>query len=766
MGKITAAETIEEYSGLAEKKVAILKDISNYVVSTENIISIANLMLDLAIRYTNSEKGSLMLVNEFGELYIGAARGIDIQFFSAYREKIGEGISGTVAKQKIPVMVNNIDRDQRFRKWKRDRYNTKSFISCPVLYKRTLLGVLNINDKKDNLPFTDDEFSLIKIIANQAAIIIQNAFLIGQLRMKTTDLEEINRKLMEFDIAKNEFLTRVSHELRTPLNSIKGSIYYLYESAKPLPDEIREFYDIISNETGKLISIAENLLDFLRHGNEAHPMNHSVINLPALAQEVFHSKVLKAALERKAITLKSDIRKEISNIVGDKVRIYQFFINLIEGLSHYLLPHDVITITFDENESVDIRIAISRKLPESVYQNIWNATYFFQTEHPDERFKLYLAWKVAETHRWKLLAENREDSFHVSVSIPNSDAIKVDAVLKTTMDMFTEFIAEVLDINICSIMLADKLTGELSIKSAKGLSDEVVQKTRIRAADSISGWVALEGKPLLLDNIEKVPHFVKLNTQQYNTNSLLSLPLKINDKVIGVINMNNKKTKEPFTLQDLNIASSLCERISFFLNKLYAGEHSEDYFSHFITSLDSLLKTEKKYFKKNRIFPILMERVVGNLNAAEKEQEIAAYISLIYDLGLVSSEDETSKEKKLSPSELSVLKVHPYTTVSLLDEFEFSEEVKKAILYHHERYDGTGYPEGLKGEEIPLMSRALAVVDSFCALVTEKPYRKALTKDAAIDEIKKGSGSLYDPNAVEALEKALADVVIPPMQSL
>ena len=159
--------SIGEYGILLEKKFSILQEISNYVVSTENITSIANLMLDLAINYTNSEKGSLMLVNEFGQLYIGAARGIDIRFFSAYRENIGEGISGTVAKQKIPVLVNDIDKDQRFKKWKRDRYNTKSFISCPVLYKKKLLGVLNINDKKDSLPFTDEEFTLIKIISNQ-----------------------------------------------------------------------------------------------------------------------------------------------------------------------------------------------------------------------------------------------------------------------------------------------------------------------------------------------------------------------------------------------------------------------------------------------------------------------------------------------------------------------------------------------------------------------------------------------------------------------
>jgi GAF domain-containing protein len=751
----------KESAELIEQKFAILQEISNLVVSTDNITSIANLMLDLAINYTNAEKGSLMLSNEFGELYIGAARGIDIRFFNTYREKIGEGISGTVASQKTPVLVSDIDMDRRFKKKKRDHYNTKSFISCPVLYKNKLLGVLNINDKKDGSPFTEDEFTLMKIISNQAAIVIQNAFLMNQMRVKTADLEAINRKLMEFDVVKTEFLSRVSHELRTPLNSIKGSIYYLYETVKPLPDEIRGFYDIISTETNKLISMGENLLDFLRLGNETQTMHQSVINLSGLVGEVLNSKFLRATLERKALKLRLDVKKDISNILGDKIRIFQFFVNLIEGLSHYLTPDDVITIVLDENDDVKIHITVPKQLPESIYQNIWNSTYFFQTEHPDERFKLYLAWKVAETHKWRLFAENREDSFHVSVSIPNSDKERREAVLKTTMDMFTEFISELLEINICSIMLSDELTGELSIKSARGLSDEVINRTRIRAADSISGWVALEGKPLLLENIETTPHFVKLNTQQYSTNSLLSLPLKIDDKVIGVINLNNKKTGQTFTKQDLTLASSICERFSFFLNKLYAGEHSEDYFKHFITSFDSLLNAEKRYSKKNKIFPNIMERVISNLDASDEEKGTAMYVSMIYDLGIVLAENDFLKEKKLSPSELSLLRVHPYNTVGLLDEFEFSEDVKKAILHHHERYDGTGYPDKLKGEEIPFISRALSVVDSFCALITEKPYRKAFTKDAALAEMRKGAGSLYDPRFVEALEKAMAEVILP-----
>jgi hypothetical protein len=753
----------KEIAELCEKKFSILQKISNLIVVTNNITSIANLMLDLAIDYTDAEKGSLMTLNEMGELQICAAKGIDIQLFNSFSESIGEGIAGTVAKQKIPVLVQDINSDERFKEKKRDHYKTESFISCPILFKNRLLGVLNINDKKGGLVFTHDEFTLIQLISNQAAIVLQNALLMNQLRVKAAGLEELNKKLVEFDIVKTDFLTRVSHELRTPLNSIKGAIYYMNKTLQPLSPEHEEFCNIISSETNKLIEISENLLDYLRLENGTQSMKKTIINLPALVQEIFDSKVLKTTLEKKCLKLNLDVKKEISNILGDRLRVFQFFVNLIEGLSHYLLPDDKISLTFDENDYVDIYITIPRHLPESVYQNIWNSTYIFQGEHSEERLKLYLAWKVAEAHKWKLVTENRENSFYVSVSIPHSAKMKIEALLSTTMDMFTEFISEMLNLNICSIMLTDELTGELSIKSARGLSDEVINRTRINAADSISGWVALEGKPLLIDNIENSPDFVRLNAQHYNTNSLLSLPLKINGKVIGVVNLNDKKTGEAFTSQDLHIASSLCERISFFLKKLYAGECTEDYFKHFISSFDSLLNAEKNYFKKSSLFPNLMDMVISNLNASDEDKNAAIYISMIYDLGLVLVENGFLQVKKLSPSEVSVLRVHPYTTIGLLDDFEFSEDVKKAILHHHERYDGTGYPDKLKGDEIPFISRALSVVDSFCALITEKPYRKARNKDKALAEIRKGAGSLYDPKIVEALEKAMAEVIMPGM---
>lgn len=738
-----------------EKKYLILQQISRTIAATNNINALSNVILDLAIKYTNAEKGSLMLINERSELYILAARGFDLQFIETYRIKMGEGIAGIVAQNRSPVLVEDIDKDERFEQKKRDRYKTESFISCPFISRDKLLGVININDKKDGAPFNEDEFDLLKVIADQAAVALENAFLMNQQRTKAVELEDINRKLIETDMNKTEFITRISQELRSPLNSIKGAIYYLQQSEKLKEGRQKEFYNIISEETTGLISIVENLLDFLRLEDETMITKKSLINLVSLLDEVSKSKGLNTALTIKNLQLKMDIKEGVFSIVGDKIKVVQLFINLIEGLSYHLESGDTIGIAVTENDFIKVDLSVPRKIPEAVLSFFFNSRYIFYTEKSDEKIRLYLAKKIAEAHGWTLDAENKDNTFIVSLTIPKSTRERLDTTVSLTMDMFVEFISELLDLNICSIMLRDDITAELTIKSAKGLSDEIVKRTRIKFGDQVAGWVANEGKPVLLEDIESDRRFKRTSISQYNTKSLLSVPLKIDDRVIGVLNLNNKKTAGPFTKKDLNIALILSERISYFLEKLYSGEYREDDINQILTSFDNLLNAVKIYHKKRSLLPDLVLKIMDNLGAGEEEKRKALYASMIYDLGLVLIDESILKKKTLLPSEIQALKIHPYITIGLLENIEFSEDLKGAILHHHERYDGTGYPDGLKRSEIPLISRVLSVADSYCAMTSKRIYGKFYTKDEALLEIKAGSGSIYDPEVIKAFEEVI-----------
>ena len=584
---------MENHSDLAKRKFSILQIISHAIVFTENISSIANLMLDLAISYTNAETGSLLLVNEREELYVLAARGLDDQFIKNYRAKMGEGIAGTVAKNRRPVLVENIDNDRTFRAKNRDHYKTKSFISCPVVNKDRLLGVLNINDKKDGSPFSEDEFELLKLIANHAAMALENAFLMTRLKTKAAELEEMNKKLIETDILKTKFLTRISHELRTPLNSIRGAIYFLQQTENAPKKERGEFQGIISTEADKLTAIIEDLLTFLRFEDEARILNRTVLRMGDILRELQSSPSLMHILTGKGVHLKIAAHGGSSDIVADKIKTGQFFINLVDGLCQYLERGDAIEVsTQNSDELLVVNVMLPRKMPKNILQCLNDTKYVFHTEHTDDRLKLYLARGVAEVHQWRLSAENIQNTCRITLAIPNNTKEKIDAYLTKGMDAFVEFISDVLNIDICSIMLSDEFTGELSVKSARGLDDEIIKRTRIKFGDKIAGWVALEGKPLYIENIESDHRFAKKSIPQYNTKSLISLPLKIDERVIGVLNLNNKKTSKPFTPRDYQLATALSNKISNFLELVHSDSYKADEVNQFITSFNDLLPAE------------------------------------------------------------------------------------------------------------------------------------------------------------------------------
>ncbi len=124
---------------------------------------------------------------------------------------------------------------------------------------------------------------------------------------------------------------------------------------------------------------------------------------------------------------------------------------------------------------------------------------------------------------------------------------------------------------------------------------------------------------------------------------------------------------------------------------------------------------------------------------------------ILHDIGKIGiSEAILNKPGSLSDSEFKVIKQHPIIAEQILRSIPQLDEIRKAIRHHHERYDGAGYPDGLKGEDIPLISRIIAVADCYDAMISDRPYRSALSKEIAIDEIMKNKGSQFDPKIVDA----------------
>jgi putative nucleotidyltransferase with HDIG domain len=134
----------------------------------------------------------------------------------------------------------------------------------------------------------------------------------------------------------------------------------------------------------------------------------------------------------------------------------------------------------------------------------------------------------------------------------------------------------------------------------------------------------------------------------------------------------------------------------------------------------------------------------------------------LHDIGKLAVSDEVlRKEGRLDDHELAQIREHPKIGAKLLLKVSALREAIPYVLYHHERWDGTGYPSGKAGEEIPVEARVLAIADAFDAMTSDRPYRRALTREQALTEVERCSGTQFDPRIAQVFLELFAEVEIP-----
>jgi response regulator RpfG family c-di-GMP phosphodiesterase len=340
---------------------------------------------------------------------------------------------------------------------------------------------------------------------------------------------------------------------------------------------------------------------------------------------------------------------------------------------------------------------------------------------------------------------------------PESGEVPVEGAVwqceRRIPELVVDMIAELMGAKAASLMILDGETGELFVSAAMGLDESVMKSARVKVGDGISGYVAATGKPLLVRNIEEDERFKPAGRAQYETNSLLSVPLKEGDKVIGVLNVTNKISLVPFTDNDATMLQSLADRVCAILGKVKHYEGLKSEFGAIVNSLTCLIESRRLAGSKrgSEITGLVVE-LAQALRLSEEEVRVLQYVSAIYDVGMVKvGEGILRRRGGLRLGEYESVKRHPEEGVDILGPIEFLEQVKDIILHHHERYDGGGYPGGLASDSIPLGARILAVVDAYSSMLSDRPYRGAMTVEEAIEELRRCSNTQFDPVVVEKL---------------
>lgn len=179
-------------------------------------------------------------------------------------------------------------------------------------------------------------------------------------------------------------------------------------------------------------------------------------------------------------------------------------------------------------------------------------------------------------------------------------------------------------------------------------------------------------------------------------------------------------------------------------------DHSEQELFNSVRTLISIINAKDRYtFGHSERVIDYGVRLARRLMLPEEEIAVLKYGSFLHDIGKIEIErDILNKSESLTKNEWEILKQHPVWGAEIIKPLPSLQRVVPIVLYHHENFDGTGYPIGLKGEEIPLTARIIRIIDSFDAMTTDRPYKKGMSKVAALNELSSFSGTYYDPELV------------------
>jgi len=342
-----------------------------------------------------------------------------------------------------------------------------------------------------------------------------------------------------------------------------------------------------------------------------------------------------------------------------------------------------------------------------------------------------------------------------------SKSISASIELENLLDNIMALATRVLNSETSSILMLDEKTNELTFQLAQGDKGAEVKKLiRLKVGQGIAGWVAQTGEYCIVPDTSKDPRFYKEGDEKtkFVTKSLICVPLKHQDKIIGVLEVLNRKGEIPFNDHDKELLELVAALSSnpIVNAKLYGN--IKNLYKSTLKVLANALDAKDSYTHghSQRVAEYSVA-IACELGFSQKDSDDLEFAALLHDIGKIGIRDNIlCKPGKLTDEEFKIIQMHPVMSAQILAPIDFLADKIPIVKHHHERFDGKGYPSKLKGEEIPLGARIICVADTFDAMTSNRSYRKGLPAEVALEELKRCSGAQFDPVIVQAFLNVFA----------
>lgn len=313
---------------------------------------------------------------------------------------------------------------------------------------------------------------------------------------------------------------------------------------------------------------------------------------------------------------------------------------------------------------------------------------------------------------------------------------------------------QALDASSCTIYLKNGHGLRVFHESRTGPTTRRRTQSRIDTLSGPAAWVVTERRPLLLNTREDWGGLGLSGGSRYETpdNRLVCVPIEADKHVLGAIEVSRGPADAPFTQHDIDSAGVIGAMAGMAIENSRLRQSMEESFRSTIRALASAIDAKDPYTcghsQSVAQYSLVGGMVLGLTDEAVRTLETAA---LLHDIGKIGIDDAIlRKPRRLTPAEHAIIKDHPVIGAAIVHDIGSLSEVISLILHHHEAYDGSGYPHGLAGEDIPLGARVIAVADAFDSMTTDRPYRRGMTINEAMTELHRCRGTQFCPVALDA----------------
>ncbi len=693
-------------SELARREYAeTLQEVIASLSTTLDIRSLYETILDSLAKLADYDSASIILQHMNDEMVFVAARG-----FAHPETIVGRKLqknpkwSELATKGKSLIMAN-AQEDSRFEKWEGSEL-IRGWLGIPLIARGQIVGFFNLDSHQVGA-FTEQDATVVQTFANSAAIAIENARLFEEAQNRIKEMEAINRlsSSLRKSSSQNELIEIFLDETLALLDEKHGSVWlYEYSSNKLVQHAAR---GATMNASQKQLNTNEGIVAHVFQTGETY-ISTDLVNDPL---------------------------------------IYKPHINaVIPGYGGICIP---IKSTAGTLGALLIQMAPSRQI--SQYTNLL----------------VTLAEITGNAiHRVELYDHSQEQIRRLTALRDIDSAISSSTDLRVTLNILTEHALKHLKADAMDILVYRPELQSLSLLCSAGFTTPSPSRPLMRIGEGLAGQVLMKGRTDHVINLSNSPEAKRdplLAREGFVT--YVGVPLIVKGQIKGVFEVFHRSTISP-SADWMQFLQTLAGQAAIAIDNAQLFDNLQKSNQELTQAYDITLEgwaralelRDRETEGHTRRVTELTMKLAKSMGISDDELVNIYRGVLLHDIGKMGVPDQILKKTgPLNETEWAEMRRHPQYAHDLLSPISYLRHSLDIPYSHHEHWDGSGYPRGLKGDQIPLAARIFSVVDVWDALRSDRPYRQAWPTDKVVEYLKDVAGTILDPNIVAVFLKLMQE---------